>query len=151
MTLELQINEKIKDAMRAKAETELSALRAIKSAILMAKTEEGATDPLTPEAEQKILLKQAKQRRESADIYTAQNRADLASVELAELAVIQQFLPQQMNAEALKVAIQTIITDTGATSAKDMGRIMGIASKTLAGQADGKDISAMVKALLPAA
>lgn len=148
MNLEEQINQEIKQAMLAKHEAGLRALRAIKSALLLAKTEDGAAGMITAEKELQVLNKLAKQRRESIDIYTTQNRADLAVGEQDELAVIEKFLPKQLTAEELSAEIKAIIASTGAVSAKDMGKVMGVASKQLAGKADGKAISELVKQLL---
>lgn len=148
MSLELNINNSIKDAMKAKDEALLRGLRAIKSAILLAKTEKDATDPLSEEAEIRLLNKLAKQRRDSIEIYLKEKREDLAQKEKEELAVIEKYLPQQLSAEELKAAIQAVIAETGATSVKDMGKVMGSATKKLAGKADNKTISAMVQELL---
>lgn len=142
------INEDIKQAMRNKNEAALRALRGIKSALLIAKTEKGAGDTITPEKEIQILQKLVKQRKESLEIYNTQNRADLAKIEEEEIAVIENYLPAQMSADALRESLQKIINQVGATSAADMGKVMGAASKQLAGKADGKTISTMVKELL---
>lgn len=142
------INEDIKQAMRSKDEAALRALRGIKSALLIAKTEKGASDIIAPEKELQILQKLVKQRKESLEIYQTQNRADLAKIEEEEIAVIEKYLPAQMSADALRESLQKIINQVGATSAADMGKVMGAASKQLAGKADGKTISAMVKELL---
>ena len=138
----------MKTAMKAKDKESLAALRAIKSAILLAETEEGAKDELTEEEEMKLLQKLVKQRRESADIYTKENRQDLADVEIGQAKVIEEFLPKQLNDEELKAEVERIVAETGATSKKDMGKVMGMASKQLAGRADGKRISAIVGGLL---
>lgn len=148
MSLEQRINEEIKNAMRAKAEAQLRGLRAIKSAILLAKTAEGATDPLTEEQETKLLTKLVKQRRDSLEVYQSQNRPDLAQREEEEIAVIQAFLPQPLTADELRAELQRIIAETGATSGKDMGKVIGAANKALSGKAEGKAIAAMVKELL---
>jgi uncharacterized protein YqeY len=148
MSLEQLINDEIKNAMRAKAEARLRALRAIKSAILLAKTAEGASDPLSADDEMKILTKLSKQRRDSLEVYQTQNRPDLAVREQEELDVIQEFLPKQLSADELRAEIQQIIAETGATSAKDMGKVIGAANKALAGKAEGKTIAAIVKELL---
>lgn len=148
MSLELNINEGIKTAMKAKAEAELRALRAIKAAVLLAKTSEGATGDLTEADELKLLQKLAKQRKDSIDIFHQQNRQDLAVKEEEELAVIEKFLPQQMSEDEIRTALQAIIASTGAASPADMGKVMGVATKQLAGKADGKVISALVKELL---
>jgi uncharacterized protein YqeY len=148
MSLELTINGDIKTAMLAKDADGLRALRAIKAAILLAKTSEGKQGDLTEDEEMKLLVKLAKQRKESIDIFTTQNRPELAAIEIAELAVIEKFLPKQLDEAELKNIIQIIITQVGATQASDMGKVMGIASKQLAGKADGKIISSIVKELL---
>lgn len=147
MSLELRINEEIKTAMKAKNEAGLRTLRAIKAAILIEKTS-GAAKEITEADELKMLQKMAKQRRDSLDIFKTQNRPDLAVKEEEELAIISTFLPQQMAEDDLRKAIQEIIAQTGAVSAADMGKVMGAANKTLAGKADGKAISAIVKELL---
>ncbi|MFY0253305.1 GatB/YqeY domain-containing protein [Chitinophaga sp. 30R24] len=148
MSLELNINAEIKTAMLGKKEADLRALRAIKAAILVAKTAEGATGELTAAEESKLLQKLAKQRKDSLEIFRTQHREDLASKEEEELAVIERFLPKQMSEAELRAAITDIIATTGAASAADMGKVMGVATKQLAGQADGKAISALVKELL---
>ncbi len=134
--------------MMARDKTRLSALRAIKSLILLEETKSGAKAEITEEDEMKILTKSAKQRKDSAEIYEQQNRVDLLEVELAELAIIQEFLPKAMTDEEVTAAIKAIIAQTGASSPKDMGKVMGAASKELAGKADGKLIADKVKALL---
>lgn len=138
----------MKEAMKAKDTVALESLRAIKSAILLAQTENGSKEELSEEVEIKILQKLVKQRKDSAVLYTEQKREDLAEPELAQAEVIAQFLPAQMTEEKLKVVITEIIAQTGAESMKDMGKVMGIASQKLAGKADGKAISVMVKQLL---
>ncbi|NLR60133.1 GatB/YqeY domain-containing protein [Chitinophaga polysaccharea] len=148
MSLELDINAGIKAAMLGKKEAELRALRAIKAAILVAKTAEGASAELTEADESKLLQKLAKQRKDSLEIFRAQNREDLAVKEQEELEVIERFLPKQMSEAELRTAITDIITSTGASSPADMGKVMGVATKQLAGKADGKAISALVKELL---
>jgi uncharacterized protein len=148
MSLELNINGAIKTAMLAKAEAELRALRAIKAAILLAKTSEGGGGELTEADETKLLQKLAKQRKDSLDIFRAQNREDLAVKEEEELVVIERYLPKQMSESELKDAVSAIIASTGASSPADMGKVMGVATKELAGRADGKAISALVKELL---
>lgn len=148
MSLELNINAAIKTAMLAKAEADLRALRAIKAAILLAKTAEGGGADLTEADETKLLQKLAKQRKDSLDIFRQQNREDLAVKEEEELAVIEKYLPKQMSESELKEAVSAIIASTGASSPADMGKVMGVASKQLAGKADGKAISAIVKELL---
>ena len=147
MSLETQIMAQMKDAMKAKDEAGLRGLRAIKAAILLAKTS-GGSGELTSDDEVKLLQKLVKQRKDSLDIYRQQNRADLAQKEEEEIAIIEKFLPKQMDAEELKTIIAAIIEETGASSPADMGKVMGVASKQLAGQADGKTISAVVKELL---
>ncbi|WP_439505031.1 GatB/YqeY domain-containing protein [Sediminibacterium sp.] len=148
MSLEEQVMGGMKDAMKAKDEALLRGLRAIKAEIIKAKTEPGANGQVTEEQEQKLLQKLVKQRKDSLDIYQQQNRADLAQKELEEIAVIEKFLPKQLSQEELETAVASIITETGASSAADMGKVMGVASKQLAGKADGKAIAATVKALL---
>ncbi|MEO8885091.1 MAG: GatB/YqeY domain-containing protein [Mucilaginibacter sp.] len=148
MSLITQIDQDIKQAMLAKQPDRLQALRAIKSALLLAKTEKGAAEELTQEAEIKVLQKLVKQRKESADIYKTQNREDLYMIEMAEMHVIEPYLPQQMTRFEIEGAVQDIITRLGATSTQDMGKVMGLASKEMAGQADGKTISEVVRQLL---
>lgn len=138
----------LKAAMLAKDEAALRSLRAIKAAILLAKTAEGGGGELKPEDELKMLQKLVKQRRDSLEIFQQQNRPDLAAKEQEELNVIEKFLPQQLSPEALKAALEKIIADTGASGPADLGKVMGVASKQLAGQADGKAIAATVKDLL---
>lgn len=147
MSLEQNVMAQLKDAMKAKDEAGLRGLRAIKAAILLARTSEGGGE-ITADDEIKLLQKLVKQRKDSLDIFRQQNRADLAQKEEEEIAVIERFLPKQMNAEELKTIIAGIITETGASSPADMGKVMGVASKQLAGRADGKTISAVVKELL---
>jgi uncharacterized protein YqeY len=148
MSLITQIDQDIKLAMLAKQADRLQGLRAIKSALLLAKTEKGASEEITPEAEIKVLQKLVKQRKESADIYKTQGRDDLYQIEMAEMAVIEPYLPQQMTRFEIEGFIQELIGRIGATSIQDMGRVMGMANKELAGQADGKTISEVVKQLL---
>ncbi len=148
MSLEKTVNDQIKTAMLAKDEAGLRALRAIKAAILLAKTAEGAGEVMSADEETKLLQKLVKQRRDSLEIFTQQNREDLAKKESEEIAVIEKFLPKQFSAEELKDAVSAIIATTGATSPADMGKVMGVASKQLAGKADGKAISEVVKLLL---
>lgn len=148
MSLELKVMDELKNAMRAKDEAALRTLRAIKAAIIIEKTAEGATGEITEAQEQKMLQKLAKQRRDSLDIFVKQNREDLAAKERDELAIIEKFLPKQMDAAELEAAIQAIIAETGAKSPADMGKVMGVASKQLAGKIDGKAISDTVKRLL---
>jgi uncharacterized protein YqeY len=147
MSLEQKINDGIKTAMLARDKVRLESLRAVKAAILIAKTSENAKD-LDEAAEIKMLQKLVKQRRETAEIYTSNNRQELADKELAEAAIIEEFLPQQLSAEEIEQAVKSIIETAGAVSVKDMGRVMGIASKQLAGKADGKLIAELVKKLL---
>ena len=148
MSLESIVMGDMKAAMLSKNEATLRALRAIKSAILLAKTADGKTGDLTEEDETKLLQKLAKQRKDSLEIFVAQNREDLALKEREELEVIEKFLPQQMSEGELKTALQEIITQVGAAGPGDMGKVMGTATKQLAGKADGKMISALVKELL---
>ncbi|MBV8254396.1 MAG: GatB/YqeY domain-containing protein [Chitinophaga sp.] len=148
MSLELNINAEIKTAMLGKKEADLRALRAIKAAILLAKTAEGGSGELTEADETKLLQKLAKQRRDSLEIFQQQNRQDLAVKEEEELVVIERFLPKQMDEAELRAALTEIIASVGASSPADMGKVMGAATKQLAGKADGKAISAMVKELL---
>jgi uncharacterized protein YqeY len=148
MSLESKVMEEIKTAMKAKDEAALRTLRDIKAAILREKTAEGATGEITEAVELKMLQKMAKQRRDSLDIFTQQNRTDLAQKEQEELAIIERFLPKQMSVEELQAELKAIIAQVGATSAADMGKVMGVASKQLAGKADGKMISEQVKNLL---
>lgn len=146
--LQQKVDQEIKSAMLAKNEARLRGLRAIKAAILLAKSEKGASEGLTEEAETKVLQKLAKQRKESAEIYQTQNRADLYKIEMEELEVIEEFPPKQMDREQIIEAVKGIIAQTGAASIKDMGKVMGAANKELAGRADGKTISEVVKQLL---
>jgi uncharacterized protein len=148
MALEQQVMTEMVVAMKAKDEATLRALRAIKAAIIIAKTAEGAKGEMTEVEEQKMLLKLVKQRRDSLEIFTTQNRPELAQKEIEEIAVIEKFLPKQMDAAELKAAVEAIITQVGATSPADMGKVMGAATKQLAGLADGKAIGALVKELL---
>ncbi|MFV0329058.1 MAG: GatB/YqeY domain-containing protein [Dysgonomonas sp.] len=148
MNLFDKVSEDIKDAMRAKDKIRLEALRGMKKEFLEAKTAKGASDELSDEAAIQIMQKMAKQRRDSAEIYSGQNRADLAEKELAELAVIETYLPKQLSQEELDTKIADIIAQVGATSPADMGKVMGVATKSLAGVAAGKAISETVKKLL---
>lgn len=148
MSLKTQVESGIKDAMRAKDQDTLRALRAIKSLILLEETKGGASGELTADDELKLLTKAAKQRRESADIYKTQNRPDLLEKEEAELAIIEQFLPKQLSEEEVTAKLKEIISRVGATGPSDMGKVMGAATKELAGQADGRVVSALVKSLL---
>jgi len=148
MSLEITINQDIKTAMLAKNESALRGLRAIKSALIIAKTEKGASDILTEEVEIKVLQKLVKQRKESADIYKSQNREDLYQIEADEIEVIEKYLPKQMNQDDLNAYIKGLITQLNVTSVKEMGKIMGLANKELSGKADGKAISETIKRLL---
>jgi uncharacterized protein len=148
MSLQTQINEDIKNAMRAKDTVALEALRAVKSAILLALTEGGAKEELAQEDEIKLLQRLVKQRKDSAAIYTEQGRADLAEPELLQSAVIEKFLPKQLSEEEVEAAVIQIIADNGFAGMASMGQLMGIASKELGGSTDGKTISTIVKKLL---
>lgn len=148
MSLKERVEADIKKAMLAKNKDDLRALRAIKSMILLAETEKGAGGQLDQSAEMKILQKAAKQRNDSIAIYREQNRNDLADTEAAELEVIQRYLPEQLSEAELEKLVGELITKANATSMKDMGKVMGMATKELAGKADGKTISEMVKKLL---
>ncbi len=148
MTLEQKIMAELKTAMLAKDEAGLRSLRAIKAAILLAKTSEGSSGELTGDDEIKLLQKLVKQRKDSLEIYRQQNRADLAKKEEEEITIIEKFLPRQLSTEELKSELQKIIAKTGAASPADMGKVMGVATKELAGRADGKTISTLVKELL---
>jgi uncharacterized protein len=148
MSLKQQIDGDIKKAMLAKNKEELEALRSIKSMILLAETEKGGTGDIASDTESKLLMKAAKQRKESADIFQQQNRADLAQRELFQLEIINRYLPKQLSEEELRSAVQSIIQETGAKGPQDMGKVMGVATKKLAGLADGKVISELVKKLL---
>jgi uncharacterized protein YqeY len=148
MDLEQKVMADLKTAMLAKDEKGLRGLRAIKAAIIIAKTAEGAGGTLKEEDEIKMLQKLIKQRKDSLEIYRQQNRADLAQKEEEEIAIIEKFLPRQLDAEQLRQILTGIIAETGATSVADMGKVMGAATKQLAGQADGKTIGALVKELL---
>lgn len=149
MSLKEKVEAEIKVAMKAQDKRLLTALRGIKSMILLAETEKGAAESISEETELKILSKAAKQRKDSADIYKEQGRDDLYEVEAFELEVINRFLPKMMDDSELLEAIKAIIAQSGATSAKDMGKVMGVASKALAGKAENARISATVKSLLP--
>jgi uncharacterized protein YqeY len=148
MSLEQKVMADLKAAMLAKNEGALRGLRAIKAAIIIAKTAEGAGGELKEEDETRMLTKLIKQRKDSLEIYQQQNRPDLAAKELDEITVIEKFLPKQLDREELKAVLSKIIADTGASSPADIGKVMGVATKQLAGQADGKTISATVKELL---
>jgi len=148
MSLQDNIMVALKEAMKSKDQTALTALRAVKSAILLAQTESGAKEELTGEQELKILQKQVKQRKDSAAVYLEQNREDLAAPELAEAEVISQFLPEALTEEEIEKVVVMTIEKVGAEGMKDMGKVMGIVSQELAGQADGKTISNIVRAKL---
>ena len=148
MSLSTDIMTALKAAMKSKDQTALTALRAVKSAILLAQTESGAKEDLTEEQELKILQKQVKQRKDSAAVFLEQGREDLATPELAEAEVISQFLPEAMSEEDIAKEVEAVIAQTGAAGMKDMGKVMGLISKNLAGKADGKTISNIVKAKL---
>jgi uncharacterized protein YqeY len=145
MGLQQEVMTALKNAMKSKDQTALTALRAVKSAILLAQTESGAKEDLTEDQELKILQKQVKQRRDSAAIYIEQGREDLAAPEIAEADVISQFLPEALSDEEIEKVVVAVIEQTGAGGMKDMGKVMGMVSKQLAGQADGKTISTIVK------
>ncbi|MBB5619630.1 hypothetical protein HDE69_000668 [Pedobacter cryoconitis] len=142
------IDQEIKKAMLAKDQAALRGLRAIKAALLVARTEKGSAEEITEDAEMKILQRLIKQRKESSDIYKQQGREDLAVIEDEEIAVISQFMPQQLSKEEVEVLIAKLIAAAGAVTVKDMGRIMGLANKELAGKADGKLIAEIVKTQL---
>ncbi|HYO20999.1 MAG TPA: GatB/YqeY domain-containing protein, partial [Flavisolibacter sp.] len=148
MNLEQKIMAEMKDAMKAKDESTLRGLRAIKAEIIKAKTEPGAGGEINEEKEISLLQKMMKQRKDSLEIYQQQSRTDLAQKEQEEMAVIEKFLPKQLSAEELKAELQAIIAETGASTPADIGKVMGLATKKLAGKADGKTISATVKELL---
>ncbi len=148
MSLETKVMEQMKDAMKAKNEPVLRGLRAIKAEIIKAKTEPGANGAISADTEIKMLQKMVKQRKDSLDIYQKQNRDDLAQKEIDEINVIEQFLPKQLTEAELKEELAKIIAEVGASSPADMGKVMGVASKKLAGLAEGKAISAGVKDLL---
>ncbi|CAN5253094.1 GatB/YqeY domain-containing protein [soil metagenome] len=148
MSLETTINDEIKKAMLAKDQVGLRALRAVKTAIQVARTSEGANGEVTEAQELQILQKLVKTRKDSLDIYKQQNRPDLAVKEQEEVEVIERFLPKQLGADELKAEIQKVMAETGATTMKDMGKVMGLANARLAGRADNRSISEMVKGLL---
>lgn len=148
MSLESKIMEALKEAMKAKDTIALESLRAVKSAILLAKTEASAGDTLSAEEEIKLLQRLVKQRKESAELYQKQGREDLATPELAQAEIIAKFLPEQLSEEAVETAIRAIVARLGASSMKDMGKVMGEANKELAGKADGKLIATVVKRVL---
>ena len=148
MSLQTKVMEALKEAMKAKDTVALESLRAIKSAILLAKTEAGAAEELSEADELKLLQKLVKQRKDSAALYAQQGRNDLAEPELAQMAVIEKFLPAQLSEAEVETALRGIINQVGATTPKDMGKVMGVATKQLAGKAEGKLISEIVKRLL---
>ncbi len=148
MSLQENIDQDIKSAMLSKDGARLRGLRAIKAALLVAKSEKGASDVLTDETEVKVLQKLVKQRKESAEIYQQQNRDDLYQIELEEMQVIEAYLPKQMSRDEVSAYVKDAIARSGAVSMKDMGKVMGLVNKELAGKADGKTISELVKELL---
>lgn len=148
MSLKQQIDSDIKQAMLAKNKDELKALRSIKSMILLAETDKGSVGELSSDAEMKLLAKAVKQRKDSAAIYQEQGREDLYNVEIEEAEIIERYLPKQLTEEELKAELEKIIAQVGASGPQDMGKVMGAATKALAGKADGKAISTMVKTLL---
>ena len=148
MALEQQVQKDIMAAMKARDQVRLNAVRSIKSAILLARTAEGASGELTDGDIVKLIQKLAKQRREAAEQYAAAGRRELADNELAEAAVLDEYLPKQLSPEELEAKLREIVAEVGASSPKDMGRVMGVATKRLAGLADGKAISAVVKQIL---
>ena len=148
MALEQQVMAEMKEAMKSKNEAVLRSLRAIKAEIIKAKTEPGAGGEIDEATEQKFLQKMMKQRKDSFDIFTQQGRQDLAEKEKEEMEVIEKFLPKQLSEEEIKEAVKAIITQTGAAGPADLGKVMGVASKQLAGKADGKTISGIVKEIL---
>jgi uncharacterized protein len=148
MSLSTQIMDEIKDAMRAKNTIALEALRAIKSEILLAQTATGSKEEITEADEIKIVQRLVKMRKDSAEIFTKQNRPDLAEPELAQIAIIEKFLPAQLSEDEIESVIAKIITETGASGIASMGKVMGLASAQIGGQAEGKTISAIVKKLL---
>lgn len=148
MSLQLQIDQDIKSAMLAKHASRLRGLRAIKAALLVAKTEKGGADSVSEDVEVKVLQRLVKQRKESAEIYKTQNREDLYQIEIDELEVIEAYLPKQLDSAAIEEHVKKAIAQTGASSMKDMGKVMGMVNAELAGKADGKAISEMVKTLL---
>jgi hypothetical protein len=150
MTLSDKINEDIKSAMLAREKDKLEALRAIKSAIMLIKAQEGGSGEMTAEDDIRLLQKLVKQRKDAATIYEGQGRQDLAAVEHAQAAVIGQYLPEQMSTEEVRLILQQIIAETGASGIRDMGKVMGLAGAKLAGKADNKTLAAMIKELLGA-
>jgi uncharacterized protein len=148
MSLKQQIDNDIKKAMLAKNKEELEALRAIKSLILLAETEKGVATEITPDVENKLLMKAAKQRKESAEIFAQQGRNDLADRENQQLEIVNRYLPKQLSTEEIETGVKAVIAEVGAKGPQDMGKVMGVATKKFAGQADGKIISELVKKLL---
>lgn len=148
MALKSKIEGEIKSAMLAKDKDRLRALRSIKSLIMLAETEKGVQAELTEDAEMSILVKAAKQRKDSLDVFEKQGRQDLADVEKQELSVIEEFLPKQMSEDEMRAELEQIVQEVGATSMKEMGKVMGVASKKLAGRADNKKMSEIIKSLL---
>ena len=148
MSLKSKIEQEIKAAMLAKQKERLTALRSIKSMILLAESEKGASGEVSEDTEMKLLTKAAKQRKDSITVFEEQGRADLAEKEKGELSVIEEFLPKQLSKEEIEMELKSIIEKVGASSPKDMGKVMGVASKALAGRADGKVIAEIVKQLL---
>ena len=148
MSLQTKIMDVMKDAMRSKDTIALEALRAIKSELLLAQTSTGSKEEISESDEIKILQKLVKMRKDSAEIYTKQNRPDLAEPELAQIAIIEQFLPVQLSEEQVESIVSKIISETGASGIASMGKVMGLASAQIGGQAEGKTISAIVKKLL---
>ncbi len=148
MSLITKIDAEIKSAMLAKQEARLRGLRAIKAALLLAKTEKGVSEELTVEAELKAVQKQIKQRKDSIEIYKQQNRADLAKIEEDELAVLEEFMPKQLTPDELKSAIEQLVAELNVTDPKEMGKVIGAANKALSGKSDGKSIADMVKQVL---
>jgi uncharacterized protein YqeY len=148
MSLITKIDSEIKAAMLSKNDARLRGLRAIKAALLLAKSEKGAGDELTEEAELKAVQKQIKQRKDSIEIYKQQNRADLAKIEEEELQVMEEFMPKQLSTEELRAEIEQLVSSLGVTDSKEMGKVIGAANKALQGKADGKSIADMVKTVL---
>jgi len=148
MSLSDQINDDIKKAMLAREKDRLESLRAVKASLLLLKTQDGAGGEISEDAELKLLQKLVKQRKESAEIYRSQQRPDLAEVEMMQASFIEVYLPKQMDVSELREVIAGIIAETGASSVKDMGKVMGLATKSLAGKADNKTISELIKELL---
>ncbi len=149
MSLKDQLNQEIKAAMKAKDQAGLRTMRALKSAIMIVETSEGRKSPdLSADEELKLLISQAKQRRDSLDQFQKSGRDDLAKIEAEELEIIERFLPKQLSPEELRTEVEKIVAETGASSMRDMGKVMGLASKRFAGKADGKAISVIVKELL---